>query len=524
MRKPMWIADQGDGGYTNPILYTDYSDPDVIRVGANYYMVASSFCNTPAVPVLHSKDLVNWKVISYVMENLPFEHYDKPLHGLGAWAPSIRFHDGLFYVFIPFPDEGIAVCKTEDPFDKWSEPEFITSFAGWIDPCPLWDDDGQTYMVTAVARSRCGIKSMLYMTPIDEECTHTLGEGQFVFDGHKTQPTIEGPKLYKRNGYYYIFAPAGGVKVGWQTVLRSKDIYGPYEEKIVMRQGITPINGPHQGAWVDTMDGKDYFIHFQDVGTAGRIVHLEPMRWVDDWPIIGDEDAEGFGQPVYEAAKPVLTDDLPYAPDDSDEFVDEKLGLQWQWNANHKDDWYKVGDNRLVLYAQKVEAHTQLCDVPNLLLQKWPAPFFSVNTLFRIDGMNNGDMCGMICLGTHYSALYIEKNCDRLYLKQVVGEMQVAEPLLKTLSLKSDAASFEKMRFIKEVSIDITRFVEMQMVIDEEENIIFYVDGLREPVGSIEKATAGRLVGAKVGLFAINKLGANPGSVDVDYFLFDDKI
>ena len=239
----MWIADQGDGTYTNPILYTDYSDPDAIRVGEDYFMIASSFCNTPAVPLLHSKDLVNWKVINYIIDKLPFDYYDKPVHGCGTWAPAIRYHEGTYYVFIPMPDEGIMMCKTTDPFSKWSEPAYVRKVVGWIDPCPFWDEDGKAYMVTAFARSRIGFKSMLYMSPIEPDCSGVLDDGQFIYDGHATQPTIEGPKLYKRNGYYYIFAPAGGVKPGWQTVLRSKNIYGPWEEKIVLHQGNSPVNG-----------------------------------------------------------------------------------------------------------------------------------------------------------------------------------------------------------------------------------------------------------------------------------------
>lgn len=206
----MWIADQGDGTYINPILYTDYSDPDAIRVGEDYFMIASSFCNTPAVPLLHSKDLVNWKVINYIIDKLPFDYYDKPVHGCGTWAPAIRYHEGTYYVFIPMPDEGIMMCKTTDPFGKWSEPAYVRKVVGWIDPCPFWDEDGKAYMVTAFARSRIGFKSMLYMSPIEPDCSGVLDDGQFIYDGHATQPTIEGPKLYKRNGYYYIFAPAGG--------------------------------------------------------------------------------------------------------------------------------------------------------------------------------------------------------------------------------------------------------------------------------------------------------------------------
>ena len=180
----MWIADQGDGTYTNPILYTDYSDPDAIRVGEDYFMIASSFCNTPAVPLLHSKDLVNWKVINYIIDKLPFDYYDKPVHGCGTWAPAIRYHEGTYYVFIPMPDEGIMMCKTTDPFGKWSEPAYVRKVVGWIDPCPFWDEDGKAYMVTAFARSRIGFKSMLYMSPIEPDCSGVLDDGQFIYDGH----------------------------------------------------------------------------------------------------------------------------------------------------------------------------------------------------------------------------------------------------------------------------------------------------------------------------------------------------
>ena len=233
-------------------------------------MVASSFCNTPAVPLLHSKDLVNWKVINYCMEKLPFDDYDKPVHGCCTWAPSIRYHEGVYYVFIPMPDEGIMMCKTEDPWGKWSEPSYVRKVVGWIDPCPFWDDDGKAYMVTAFARSRIGFKSMLFMSPIQPDCSDVLDDGRFIYDGHATQPTIEGPKLYKRNGYYYIFAPAGGVKPGWQTVLRSKNIYGPYEEKIVLEGTILypdfTIRHPKTGEFF-------YWEHFGMMDNAEYINH-----------------------------------------------------------------------------------------------------------------------------------------------------------------------------------------------------------------------------------------------------------
>ena len=260
MKTTMWNADLGNGMYKNPILYADYSDPDACRAGEDYFMIASSFCNAPGLPVLHSKDLVNWKVVNYILPKVPEERYDKPVHGCGVWAPAIRYHDGTFFACFPMPDEGIYMSTTKDPFGTWSEPVNIRPGAGWIDPCPFWDEDGRAYLVAGVAKSRIGYKSVLHMIEMQPDGMGLIGEAKVVFDGNlNEQETIEGPKLYKRNGWYYIFAPAGGVKTGWQTVLRSKNIFGPYEYRVVMRQGDTSINGPHQGAWVDTVTGEDWF-------------------------------------------------------------------------------------------------------------------------------------------------------------------------------------------------------------------------------------------------------------------------
>lgn len=503
----MWIADNGDGTYTNPILYTDYSDPDAIRVGEDYFMIASSFCNTPAVPLLHSKDLVNWKVVNYCIDKLPFERYDTPQHGDGAWAPSIRYHEGTFYVFVPFPDEGIMMVKTKDPFGEWSKPAFVRKVTGWIDPCPFWDDDGKAYMVSAFARSRIGFKSMLYMSPIEPDCSGVLDDGRFIYDGHATQPTIEGPKLYKRNGYYYIFAPAGGVKPGWQAVLRSKNIYGPYEERIVLAQGNTEINGPHQGAWVDTPSGEDWFIHFQDVGNAGRIIHLQPMRWEDDWPIIGINDKNGCGEPVITHKKPDVGAVFPIdAPEDSDDFTGDKLSLQWQWNANYKDDWYELKGGQLVLKSQIVDASTQLCDVPNLLIQKWPAPEFMVTARMNFARLKDGDSAGMVSQCGHYTGLCVHKEDGKTVLMQRTGNWT-----------KNDESALS----LTEISRDV---ICIRMKVRDERTVSFevsYDDDKFIPMGEPVEASPGRWVGVKAGLFAVNTKGTEGGAAIFDYFRFE---
>ncbi len=506
----MWIADNGDGTYTNPILYTDYSDPDVIRVGEDYFMIASSFCNSPSVPLLHSKDLVNWKMINYVCDKLPFDTYDKPLHGCGAWAPAIRYHEGVYYVFIPFPDEGIFMCKTTDPWGKWDEPVCVRKVTGWIDPCPFWDDDGKAYMVTAFARSRIGFKSILHLSSMESDCTGVLDDGKHVFDGNETQPTIEGPKLYKRNGYYYIFAPAGGVKPGWQTVLRAKNIWGPYEEKIVLHQGNSIVNGPHQGAWIDTPSGEDWFIHFQDVGNAGRIIHLQPMYWENDWPVIGIHPVDGCGEPVITYQKPDVGGIYPIdAPEDSDNFVGEKLGLQWQWNANYKDSWYALDGKKagITLYSQPVAPCVKLCDVPNLLIQKWPAPEFVITTKLDISELADRDVAGLVNLGGIYSCLAVKRYgaLKKLVFRKGTWDMDD-----------------EIEREYEEITAD-TIYLQLKV---EKESLISYAyseDGVHyQTVGEVHETAPGRWVGVKSGLFSINEKGAKGGCLRAEYFVFDN--
>ncbi|MGV3459802.1 MAG: family 43 glycosylhydrolase [Flavobacterium sp.] len=375
--KPAWVADNGNGTYTNPVLHTDYFDPDAIKVGERFYMTASSFNCMPGLPILESGDLVNWKLIAYALpKQSPTEMYDKPQHGKGVWAPCIRYHNNEFYIYYPDPDFGIYVIKAKNPEGPWSDPVMVKAGKGLIDPAPLWDD-GKAYLVHAFAGSRAGIKNMLVVCTMSADGLSANHDDVLLIDGHEDEPTIEGPKIYKRAGYYYIFAPAGGVATGWQTVMRSKNIYGPYEKRKVLAQGATKINGPHQGAWVQTQTGEDWFLHFQDKGAYGRVVHLQPMKWIEDWPVIGvDADRDGTGDPVEVYKKPNVGQSFPIsAPPDSDEFKNPKLGLQWQWHANPKITWgFPTSIGYYVLNCiPKAEATENLSDIPNLLLQKFPA-------------------------------------------------------------------------------------------------------------------------------------------------------
>jgi len=511
----VWLADNGDGTYQNPIIYADYSDPDVVRVGDDYYMTASSFNAVPGLPILHSKDMVNWKLVNYALPLVvPKETFDIPQHGNGVWAPSIRYHNNEFYIYWGDPDFGIYMVKTQDPLGNWEAPILVMEGKGLIDPSPLWDDNGDAYLVHAYAGSRAGVKSLLSVNKMNPEGTRVLDAGIHVYDGHDEDDTIEGAKFYKRNGYYYIFAPAGGVATGWQVVLRSKNIYGPYERKVVLEQGSTNINGPHQGAWVDTPNGESWFYHFQDVDAYGRIVHLQPMNWKNDWPMMGkDLDGNGIGEPVKSHKKPSV--DKSYqiqTPVETDDFKGSNIGLQWQWNANPNVVWHAKlpGNDYLRLFSIKVpEASKNLWMVPNLLLQKFPAPNFKASTKITLhpEEAKNGKTAGLIIMGTDYATLSISHDDKGFFIQQTEAIDAIAgseENVNESQRLKSNSAFFK----VEVVSPDA-----MCQFSYSEDGKTF------KKIGKPFKAKPGKWIGAKVGLFSISTQEAKRGGyADVDYF------
>jgi len=509
----VWVSDNGDGTYKNPILHADYSDPDAIRVGDDYYMTASSFNCIPGLPILHSKDLVNWELVNYALQKQPpFDVFDSPQHGNGVWAPCIRYHNNEFYIYYPDPDYGIYMIKTKDPKGLWSNPILIKEGKGLIDPTPLWDDDGKAYLGFAFAGSRAGVKSMLMVCTMNPEGTLANDDAVMVLDGHFDEATVEGPKLYKRNGYYYIFAPAGGVPTGWQTVMRSKNIFGPYEKRKVMDQGKSPINGPHQGAWVDTPKGEDWFFHFQDKGAYGRIVHLQPMKWVNDWPVIGiDNDNDGKGEPVLTYKKPNVGKTYPImTPPDSDEFNSPKLGLQWQWHANAQVYWgLPTSMGYYSLFCRPMpEKAVNLFDVPNILLQKFPSNEFTTTTKMTFNARFDGESIGLVIMGLDYSMLKVKQKNGELFISQVVcknADKKAVET--ETQAVKLDNKTFYLQTKVKEGGIC---------------SFFYSIDGENfKSLGEDFKSREGKWIGAKIGLTALREGKINDaGSVDIDWFRF----
>lgn len=527
----IWNADLGNGNYKNPVLHADYSDPDAIRVGADYFMTASSFSNAPGLPLLHSKDLVNWKVVNYILDKIPEERYNVPVHGCGVWAPSIRYHDGTYFACFPMPDEGIYMSTATDPFGKWTTPVNIRPGAGWIDPCPFWDEDGKAYLVAGVAKSRIGYKSVLHMVEMQPDGMGLIGEEVKVFDGNENdQVTIEGPKMYKRNGWYYIFAPAGGVKTGWQTVLRSKNVFGPYEYKVVMRQGDSAVNGPHQGAWVDTVTGEDWFLHFQDVYAAGRIVHLQPMTWKEDWPVIGvAKDGNDYGEPVTEYRKPDVgnADSVVCEPGTSDDFSGTALGLQWQWNANPQEGWYELTGDGLKLNAMYKE--TVYGDLPNLLLQKWPAPEFACVAKLDLSRLGDKDEAGIISMGMSYGLLMFAKEGGLLVPYFVSGVQKYGKILPDTT--EETRSALPAIYFEKAGSIYVRYTVKRtgtQDLNDREKDfplelvtIEYGTDGAQYQKAGEMQAVPGRWVGVKNGVFCASADKESKGYAIVNNIIYE---
>lgn len=523
-RSEVWVSDEGNGMYRNPVLHADYSDPDVCAVGEDYFLTASSFNCTPGLPILHSKDLVNWKIVNYALKKVePVEYYNEARHGKGVWAPSIRFHEGVFYIYWGDPDFGIFMVKTRDPYGEWDAPVLVKAGKGMIDPCPLWDDDGRVYLAHAWAGSRAKFNSVLTVCELNKEGTKVISDPVLVFDGNDgVNHTIEGAKFYKRNGFYYLFAPAGGVVSGWQLVMRSKDVYGPYEARIVMAQGKTDINGPHQGGWVDTPAGESWFLHFQDKGAYGRVLHLNPMKWVNDWPVIGvDKDGDGCGDPVSRYRKPKTDKTYPIeTPVESDEFDTRKLGLQWEWHANYQDVFgFTTNMGYARIYGHELSPHFKnFWEVPNLLMQKFPAEEFTATAKLKVSAKDDGQLSGLIIMGWDYSWIGVEKQGEKFLLKQAVCKDAEQGNLeqVSTLAVLEPSRKFEAGLFP-----NYEREICIRVHVDKGAycRFSYSLDGKKfTEAGTLFKARQGKWIGAKVGMFSVTPHGKERGWLDVDWF------
>ena len=597
-------ATVGAATYKNPVLTMDFSDPDVcVGHDGKFYMTASSFGGLPGLPILVSDDLVNWEYAAYALKEHPFATHS-PEHGNAVWAPSIRrrsfwktedsgtqvwTHE--YVIYWGDPDRGAYRISAPDPRGPWSKPRLVLEGKGIIDTCPLYDDDGRVYLVNGWAQSRAGMNSVLTVRELDKDETHAISDPVMVYDGVPDGNfTAEGPKFYKRNGEYWLFFPAGGVGGGWQVAARAKSPYGPYEAKTVMAQGKTKINGPHQGGWVHveraegrgtvppaTADGdgtpslpgfatvpikqsnnsSDWFVHFSDRDAYGRIVYLEPMKWLENgWPVIGvDEDGDGCGDPVeeYEMPKGGKLGAQTLYPQVSDEFNDGKIGLQWQWLGKSADfaGWatpygfyrqYTTSYGRIVpsSYGRIVpsgslsgltrEFKGSLWDAPNLMVQKFPAFAFTATMKARVGAKEATEESGLIIQGRSYARIglrytgkqefevvYVEcrdadkgTDEDKAFVLATVPATVIGAGLrtanVKDVWLKVDVMPGE----IPEKGLGPKATCEFSWSLDGEK---------WTKCEKTFQAREGKWIGATVGIYAVSNEGCRDrGWIDVDWF------
>lgn len=505
-----------DAHYTNPILHADYSDPDVIRVSSDYYMVASSFHFSPGIPILHSRDLVHWSILGHVLPRLPFApQYDmpgphsltdaisKPVGGTryagGVWAPSIRHHQGLFYVYWATPDEGVFMATASQAKGPWSRPVKVIDQPMLEDPCPFWDDDGQAWLV----HSRHGAGPLI-LHKMSADGKTVLDDGMVIVEDRQKLPILEGPKLYKRNGWYYILAPFGGVEKGAQAALRSRSIQGPYEARTVLAQGNTALQGPHQGGWVETPSGEGWFIHFNSSGAFGRITYLQPLKWVDDWPVIGDLlSGTTIGQPVSRHAMPDTGAVASHVRlQASDDFTRRTLGPQWEWNHNPDDRAWSLtarpGFLRLV--ARPAE---HLVTARNTLTQILQGPSSRITTRIDIRKMSDGQRAGLTLFGVKPSWIgAVRENGEtRLTLASAGEEKPGPKITVSVIELRADVGENQRVKY--SYSLDGRSF---------------------QPLGDpIALARFSWWKGSRPGVFTFNRdtsgrLGKSDGIVDIDRF------
>jgi len=417
-------SDNGDGTYTNPVIYSDFPDPDVIRVDSVYYMVSTTMFIFPGVTILKSYDLVNWEYCSNAVERMDYS----PCYNLdgcnrysrGQWATSLKYNNNKYYLMFMTLDEGGFICTTENPEGPWILKKLPR---GFYDPGLFFDDDGKIYVAHGY--------NTINITELDTNFV-AISNDVAVFTGD-IRPGLEGSHLYKINNYYYLYCTYGG-RDGFQVALRSGNIYGPYEEKIVIRDNGGLNTGLHQGALIETQAGEWWSIIFQDGDAFGRFPTLQPVEWVDDWPMVG---VDGKGAIKYK--KPDVGREYPVKVlPTSDEFDSSGLGLQWGWNHNPDSTKWSLSENPGNLRLSTVKVVPDLREARNTLTQRIFAYYSTAaatiaTVKINSDNMLDGDIAGLAVFQDPYAFIGIKKNNDLLYIimvnnGKVVDSVEINSP------------------------------------------------------------------------------------------------
>jgi len=395
-------SDNGNGTYTNPVIAADFPDPDVVLVEDTYYMVSTTMFVFPGVTILKSRDLVNWKYCSNAVARFSVNAcYDLDYchrYAHGQWATSLKYHDGKFYLLFITLDEGgfVGTASTaEGPWEIKKLPK------GFYDPGLFFDDDGKIYVAHGYSR--------LMITELDQNFA-PISRDSLIFTGN-IRNGLEGTHVYKINGNYYLYCTYGGLD-GIQVALRSKNIYGPYEQQVVIRDTTQGINfGVHQGALIKTQTGEWWTMLFVDSGPFGRFPSLQPVTWVSGWPMVGEN-----GKGVVTHKKPNVGKKFPATTlPTSDEFDGETLGMQWGWNHNPDTTKWSLLQRPGFLRLATARVASGLREARNTLTQR---PFASYDrnipttgvTRMEFANMRDGDIAGLAVFQDPYAFIAVQKN------------------------------------------------------------------------------------------------------------------
>jgi beta-xylosidase len=496
---PRW-GDQGDGSYRNPILPSDYSDPDCIRVGSDYYAISSTFQYSPGVVILHSKDLVNWRILSHVVDDLkqigPELNWDRMnRYGHGVWAGAIRFHDGKFWVYFGTPDEGYFMSTAKNPEGPWEPLHRVMNEAGWDDCCPFWDDDGQGYFVGTHFKG--GYKTWLFkLTPDGRDLVP--GSRVLINEGSHR----EANKLYKINGTYYHFYSEHKPDIGRHVMMqRATNIAGPYTEKRQLSHAQREAREPNQGGIVQAENGSWYFFtHHGTGGWEGRCVSLLPVTWVDGWPIIGAVGGDGIGTMVWSGRKPVAGSPV-VAPQTDDDFNGPKLGVQWEWNYQPRADKWSLTERPgfLRLHAFKPLERGNLKKAGNTLTQRALRTSTNVVTLaLDLSGMADGQVAGLCHYSKDYGTIGVRRQGGIITLESARGQAVTRGPVLPAGKI----------------------WLQSVWGLDGRSRFAFSTNGTAfTPFGETYQLGWGDYRGDRIGIFTCNN-DADTGHVDCDSFSY----
>jgi len=403
----------------NPMLWADVPDPDVIRVGDTYYLVSTTMHLMPGAPIMASKDLKNWETVGYIFDRLTdspkYDLQNGTVYGRGQWATSLKYHNGKFYALLAPNEQGAMGDTYIFTAEKAEGPWTIVSRMRHFHDCSLFfDDDNRVYVIY-------GTGEMMELKPNLSDVIE--GTHRQIFQREEDEKGIlEGSRMIKHNGKYYllmishVYAPG---KHRREVCYRADDIHGPYEKQVILESEFGGFSYEAQGTIVDTPDGDWYGIIFQDRGGVGRVLTVMPCRWINGWPMLGDENGK-----VPETVRPLIAGQRNCHIVKSDDFSASKLGLHWQWNHNPVSEAWSLNERSGYLRLKTNRIVSNLYLAPNTLTQRMEGPACSGSITIDIANMKDGDCAGLAAFNSDTGALVIKKKGKKLFLEMV--EMSVA--------------------------------------------------------------------------------------------------